>query len=181
MKLTNVRVRMFRNILDSGDVEVQGDVTSLVGKNESGKTAFLQALWRLKPARVKASFDIPSQYPAWLEKKHRNGGQVLEKVEPISATFQIETADADAITKRFGEGVAKINDAVTISRQYDNSARWIYSFDEKRAVSNVLDKVKLKRDTKRALKSPSTFEALHSAIDEAIEDDSSLSGELQPL
>ena len=77
MKLKTVHARMFRNILDSTEVAIQPDVTCLVGKNESGKTAFLQALWRLRPARTNPKFSIPEQYPAWLEKRHRLEGQVL--------------------------------------------------------------------------------------------------------
>ena len=54
----------FRNVLDSGAIPVEEDVTCLVGKNESGKTALLQALERLNPART-ATFELESQYPRW--------------------------------------------------------------------------------------------------------------------
>ncbi len=93
MKLLRPRVQLFRNILDSTDVEIQPDVTCLVGKNESGKTAFLQALYRLKPARQNAPLSVPDQYPAWLEKRHRQEGKKLEDVTPISVTFGLEPAD----------------------------------------------------------------------------------------
>ena len=43
MKLTSVRITNFRSIQDSTEFQI-GDVTCLVGKNESGKTAFLRAL-----------------------------------------------------------------------------------------------------------------------------------------
>ena len=49
MRLLSVRVRYFRNIIDSGEVGIDEAVTCLVGKNESGKTAFLQALQQLSP------------------------------------------------------------------------------------------------------------------------------------
>ena len=71
----SVKVEMFRNILDSTDVKIEEKVTCLVGKNESGKSAFLHALWRLKPARSDAKFSAPDNYPAWLEKRHRNEGK----------------------------------------------------------------------------------------------------------
>jgi predicted ATP-dependent endonuclease of OLD family len=48
MKLKSVRVTDFQSVLDSGEFEV-GDITCLVGKNEAGKTAILQALYRLNP------------------------------------------------------------------------------------------------------------------------------------
>ena len=45
MKLIRARVTNYRAIDDSGWVNIN-EVTSMVGKNESGKTAFLQALRR---------------------------------------------------------------------------------------------------------------------------------------
>ncbi|MGE0565030.1 MAG: AAA family ATPase, partial [Pseudolabrys sp.] len=47
MRLKSAQVRMFRNILDSTPVAIDPKVTCLVGKNESGKSAFLTALWWL--------------------------------------------------------------------------------------------------------------------------------------
>ena len=104
MKLTTVRVRMFRNILDSTEVAIQPDVTCLVGKNESGKTAFLQALWRLNPARVTPTFSVPDHYPAWLEKRHCLEGQNLDEVRPVEAIFGWEAADEKAVESVFGPG-----------------------------------------------------------------------------
>lgn len=49
MLLKDVRIRDYRSIEDSGVVSIDPDVTCLVGKNESGKTAFLQALHLLNP------------------------------------------------------------------------------------------------------------------------------------
>ena len=48
MKLARVHVTEFQSVRDSGAFEI-GDITCLVGKNESGKTAILQALYRLNP------------------------------------------------------------------------------------------------------------------------------------
>jgi predicted ATP-dependent endonuclease of OLD family len=106
MKLKSVNVRMYRNILDSGDVGIQPDATCLVGKNESGKTAFLQALWRLNPARTTPTFSVPDHYPAWLEKRHRNEGKDLDAVHPVQAFYSWEDSDRLEVDKVFGKGVA---------------------------------------------------------------------------
>ena len=50
MRLSSFRVRVFRNIIDSGEIKVD-DVTCLVGKNEAGKSALLEALHALHPAK----------------------------------------------------------------------------------------------------------------------------------
>jgi recombinational DNA repair ATPase RecF len=41
MRLVTAQVVLFRNVLDSTPVPIEPDITCLVGKNESGKTAFL--------------------------------------------------------------------------------------------------------------------------------------------
>ena len=48
MKLTKVHVHEFKSIMDSNQFDVT-DITCLVGKNEAGKTAILQALYKLNP------------------------------------------------------------------------------------------------------------------------------------
>ena len=49
MILESIRVREYKNIRDSGEVAIRDGVTCLVGKNESGKTSLLEALYRLNP------------------------------------------------------------------------------------------------------------------------------------
>jgi AAA15 family ATPase/GTPase len=63
MKLTKVRVKDFKSIRDSNSFEI-GNVTCLVGKNEAGKTAILEALYRLNPIIPEhAKFDVTEDYP----------------------------------------------------------------------------------------------------------------------
>src|SRR5580658_5133075 len=107
MKLTQVEIKSFKNILDSTPVSIEPDITCFVGKNESGKTAFLHALYRLKPAHAGVSFNVQQHYPAWLEKAHRREGKQLEDVRPVRATFTVEEADLTAFEKRFGKDSLK--------------------------------------------------------------------------
>ena len=76
MRLTNVRITNFKSIEDSGEFSI-GDVTCLVGKNEAGKTAILQALHKLKPDSGPAKFDVGSSYPrrflSEYEERHPDG------------------------------------------------------------------------------------------------------------
>jgi recombinational DNA repair ATPase RecF len=66
--LTEFQVQKFRNTLDSSPIPVDKEVTCLVGKNESGKTALLQSLYRLKPAYAD-KFDLDEQYPRWIKSR----------------------------------------------------------------------------------------------------------------
>lgn len=140
MKLKTVHIRMFRNILDSTEVAIDEKVTCLVGKNESGKSAFLHALWRLNPARTKAEFVIHDHYPAWLEKRHRNEGKNLEEVEPVEVCLEWEPDDVKAIEEKFGPSVVKAGATCRLWKSYRNELRWESGIDEQQAVKNFLSK-----------------------------------------
>jgi len=135
MKLVEAQVKLFRNILDSTPVPIQPDVTCLVGKNESGKTAFLHALYRLHPARGNASFSVPTQYPAWREKKDRQT-ENLEEVTPVRVVFRLDDDDTTAIRERFGAKALTL-DTIELSRSYDGTLEYTLPTVEQPAVQHV--------------------------------------------
>jgi len=65
MFLKAAHVRQYKSVTDSGPVEFEREVSCLVGKNESGKTAFLEALYRLNPLPTghPQGFDGLRDYP----------------------------------------------------------------------------------------------------------------------
>ena len=130
MNLISFRAVRFRNILDSGTIDVDPRVTCLVGKNESGKTNILHALHALNPALNDRRFD-EQQYPRWLQKEHQRSGE-YESAFPISATFELSDDEADAITARFGEGVL-LEKQWSLSVRYDNSREGVVTVDESAA------------------------------------------------
>ncbi|MBI5843715.1 MAG: AAA family ATPase [Deltaproteobacteria bacterium] len=166
MKLKTVQVRMFRNILDSTVVKIDDKVTCLVGKNESGKSAFLNALWRLKPARTNPTFYIPDHYPAWLEKRHRNEGINQKDVTPVEVCLEWEPADVQHIEKRFGQGVVTSGTELRLWKSYDNKFRWDNGCSEGQAVKNFLSKCSLPTKAKSTYAAFSDFEALETKLSE---------------
>ena len=56
MKLTKVRIKNYKCIHDSTEFDI-ADITCLVGKNESGKTAILEALDKFNPFDTAPGFD----------------------------------------------------------------------------------------------------------------------------
>ena len=127
MNLISFRTERFRNILDSGTIEVDTRVTCLVGKNESGKTNILHALHALRPALNDRTFD-QQQYPRWLQKEHQRSGE-FDSARPISATFELTDDEAHAINDRFGEGVL-LAKQWSLSVDYTNTRTFAVEIDE---------------------------------------------------
>lgn len=165
MKLVKAQVRHFRNILDSTEVDIQEDVTCLVGKNESGKTAFLEALRRLNPAQRNAKFVVGRHYPAWLEKRHRRQGEDPDSVRAITSWFRLEQTDKNRLVERLGEGVFK-SDEIVVSRDYKGVCYYSYTADEACAVSNLIGRVDQPPEAAETLKSLDSFDTLEEKVTE---------------
>jgi len=113
MKLISFHVRLFRNIIDSGPIAVE-DNTCLVGKNEAGKSAIIEALHRLNPAKPVA-LDLLDEYPRWLKKAHEITGEIKDAV-PITATFQLSPEEVSELEAQFGSVLQR--NEIEVSRKY---------------------------------------------------------------
>ena len=127
MHLTTAVVRKFKSIDDSEVVRFEPDVTCLVGRNESGKTAFLEALARLNPlADDPLAFDELRDYPRRLRGHGREG---IADTVPVSATFELDDADVDDLWGRFGPGVVSSR-TVRLDRTYGGRRRLVVEQDD---------------------------------------------------
>src|SRR5258708_2005982 len=119
MKLKTVEITEFHSVRKSNPFEV-GDITCLVGKNEAGKTAILDALYRLNPIIPSHSkFDITDDYPrADVEDYQQavNSGSRKPAVA-VRATFVLSKEEVEEMEEDFGKGVLVRNE-VTLSRGY---------------------------------------------------------------
>ena len=163
MTLTKVQIELFRNILDSTEVAIQDDVTCLVGKNESGKTAFLKALRRLNPAQGKQELKTGRHYPAWLEKKHRRQRKDLDAVEAVKAWFILDDKDKSALSELLGDSVL-VSDEIIVSRTYGGRTCYRWAYDEAQAVNNLFDPAKLPPNVAAAVAETKSFQALREVI-----------------
>ncbi len=163
MKLKKVRICKFRNFLDSSEVPIEPDITCLVGKNESGKTAMLHAVYRLNPVRPNVQFSILDHYPAWIEKKDRLKGIDLNQVAPIACTFELEDVDIEKLEDRFGPKSIKSTE-ISFERRYNGELVCQVDIDEKSVINHILDSVDLPSDIETKLGDTSTIDGLNQAI-----------------
>ena len=121
MKLTQARVINYRSIDDSSWVRVD-DVTALVGKNESGKTAFLQAIRKINSISGEEDGFIIRDYP-------RKGYIKYKKIhdqnpcEVAQAEFKLNPEEISQIEANFGDGILA-SDKVIVSKNYKNERNW---------------------------------------------------------
>ena len=119
MILKEITIQKYRNFSNPQVVQIEEDVTGLVGKNESGKTTLLKALHRLNPANgSETAFDVTTEYPRWRLAPDRRKAN-LGDVRPIRASFQLEETDRAHIEKIDGPALPE-STLVHFSRDYDH-------------------------------------------------------------
>ena len=124
MRLSTARITNYRCIDDSGEFSI-GPVTCLVGKNESGKTAILLALERLKPANAsRRKYDKLTDYPRkWLsEYEEKNPGTEAKVLE---TKWELSAEDANALKALLGADALRSR-TVTVSKSYEQESVSIY-------------------------------------------------------
>ncbi|MCL0055749.1 ATP-binding protein, partial [Dehalococcoidia bacterium] len=100
MKITRARVNNYKSIDDSSWVELE-DVTALVGKNESGKTAFLQAIRKINSISGEDDgFDIhdyPRKGYIRYKRMHEDNPCIVAQAE-----FELSEGEVSEIETNFG-------------------------------------------------------------------------------
>ena len=103
MRLSAARIQKYRSIRDTGWFDVEELKTILVGPNEAGKTAILQALQQINPPEGIPKFDVLRDYPRSEYNDVSKGIVKPEDVTVASARFALEDDDKAAIPEEFRE------------------------------------------------------------------------------
>jgi len=130
METDAVRVRNYRCIEDSGWVSLD-DIACLIGKNESGKTAFMEAVEQLNPSYPGDGYDPYQDYP----RQHWSTYSERHEEEPAtvaSGRFHLGSDDVAAVEAAFGAGVLEAEE-VLVHRDYKNERRWEIPVNESAA------------------------------------------------
>lgn len=117
MKLLGFRVTNFRSVDDSGWIEI-GNVTSLIGTNESGKTNLLLPLWKLKPAK-NGEINPTADYP---RKRYNEIRSMDNKPVFIEARFEIPNSLATKIAQLTGSTAEEVKIA-NVERDFSGMYR----------------------------------------------------------
>ena len=148
MLLTKVQVTEYKSIRNSNSFEV-GDITCLVGKNEAGKTAILEALYRLNPViESDGQFDVTDDYPRSDVEDYQieveEGARRPSNI--INAIFTLEQDEIDLVEEKFGPG-ALSRKTITFNKGYNNKRTVNTAGDIEKALTHVIKKSSLPKTT----------------------------------
>jgi len=115
LKLVKAQVWKYKSIEDSGPVEISDAVTVLVGKNESGKTAFLEALHK-SMALEGTKYSYVADYPRKDLVRYRPQHDAGKHQKVLELTFRIEKVLADRINREVFGGVELVSAGTTFTR-----------------------------------------------------------------
>jgi hypothetical protein len=116
MLLKKARVRQYRSIRDTGLFDIEDAKTILIGPNEAGKTAVLEALHKINPPGALRNFDALRDYPRSEFNDIITGKVRLEDTTLVEAHFALGREDKEAIPMEFRDC------GYVYGRRPDNSA-----------------------------------------------------------
>ena len=116
MKMIAFQVANYRCINDSGWIDVN-DITAIVGKNESGKTSLLKALWKFKPFKPEP-YSLDREWPRGKRQERTEDAPV------VTVRFEF-TPDERKQIEAIDESAFGIT-GVEITRNYKGS--YLYKF-----------------------------------------------------
>lgn len=175
--LKQVKINKYKSYTAEQEVQLERDVTTLVGKNESGKTAFLECLAKFNyfSDDEEFKFDVVQDYPRSELKKYQRSG---EDQKVIVCTFQIDQNTIDEINHDLGEGVLTV-DNFTVATRYEAGRLWYhFNSDEKKYLENIQGKLNFSDITKEKLLS---FKNIRAAIDQDAGEDVELASAINHI
>lgn len=141
MKLVKARVTNFRSVEDSGSFDID-QVVCLVGKNEAGKSALLQALAALNPHSASPQTldkerDYPRRHLASYDERHpgKKAAVAIETEWTLSEDERIE------IDERLGSGT--VDKVIKVRRRYGETFEHYESLNFAPAIKHFLERFDL--------------------------------------
>lgn len=161
MQLKKARVANYRSVEDSGDFSIDR-VTCLVGKNESGKTALLQALYKLNPYGDDAKFETERDYPrrhySDFSERHPDG-----EATAVETWWSLDSEDKKALKDLLGPAADKIEE-IRVTGGYGFGRYWIFDVDEAAVVSHLVATSEFTTEEAAALGGLPTIKALNEKL-----------------
>lgn len=155
MKLVHASIQRYRSIGEPTEFDVEPDVTALVGKNESGKTAVLQSLYKSNPVD-RAKFDPDLDFPTHRTREIAKGATV--KVTDL--TYELDGDDIAAVEASLCPGVLDDKRVVVAAGFRFNKTTWSISVNREKVLNSLRDSLDLPAADKTKVEGASTIDGL---------------------
>lgn len=148
MFLTHARVTNFKSVEDSGEFNI-GSSTCLVGKNEAGKTAVLEALYKLNPYIGETTYDLQRHYPRRFlsEYKDRHHGR---DARVLQTRWHITDKELAVLHQLVGKDAIAGREIVITKTYNQQNTSWSIAVDEHSALRHVIASSQLSNEEKEA-------------------------------
>lgn len=167
IKLKKVEINKYKSFLEKQEIDIEDGVTRVVGKNESGKTALLEAMAKFNYFDSNDdtfNFNSTNDYPRGLLKTYQQE-YPNDDYSVISCTFEI----SDELLKQISDDIGKdvyTDKTIKISKKYNNGMTYAISADCKKFIDNFLQKYTLEATLKASLLECNSIEELSNKLKE---------------
>lgn len=162
MKLVKAHVTNFRSVEDSGEFDI-GQVVCLVGKNEAGKSALLQALAALNPhPSTPQTFDKERDYPrrhlASYAERHPK-----DAATAIQTEWDFDDEELAELDELLGKGA--VERRVKVQRNYGASFTSTPSIDFEKVIRHLFEEHSIEGEDLTPLKAAATTTELLAVLE----------------
>lgn len=161
IKLKKVEIDKYKSFLEKQEIDIEDGVTRIVGKNESGKTALLEAISKFNYFDSKDDtfeFNSTNDYPRGKLKTYQQD-YPKNDFEVIKCTFELSDSLLEAIKQDVGEGVFDSKEIV-ISKKYNNTKVYTITTNVNKFINNFLGNYSIDNETLNALNKSESLEDL---------------------
>jgi ABC-type dipeptide/oligopeptide/nickel transport system ATPase component len=162
MILKSARITSFRSIEDSGEFSID-PVTCLVGENGAGKSAILEALYKLNPVEAKdgtfSTFDYPRKKYSEYRTQHATRPATV-----VTTAWELDADDAELLKPLIGSPAVE-SLRILVSKGYDNQRRWVVEVDEAAVVQHLIGAAKLRQHELQPIAGATTVRHLISLLE----------------
>ena len=158
MKLVEAKITKYKCVEDSTSWRVD-QVTCLVGKNEAGKSAILEALYRLNPVEKGDGDFHEEDYPRRFVVTDE-GANDLRTAPVVTTQWELEDSDILILEAVLPEISLRKNGLITITRGYDNETKWKVEANEAATVESLVSSRNFNAVEKTSVGEPRTVHEL---------------------
>ena len=158
IKLTKTTINKYKSYNTEQSIEIESDVTTLVGKNESGKTAFLEAISKINyfQSDPNHELDITADYPRKFLSKFKKSS---EDECAVTCDFEISKKLIDEINSEIGEGTFKASTfSYSLNYKESNSISGVYA-NQHNYLKHLYSKFDLNKELIDELKACKTIDS----------------------